>query len=117
MKNKKETKRAGKPAPKGDTTSTKRGNKRKAEMQFAAVLNGFEKWSSMMTYIKNMALQGKTTVSKGEAQQGVQADGAKLSPIERDWSAETEDEAWVHLQNRPTVSNANRWAASPERKQ
>ena len=50
--------------PKGDTTSTKRSDKRKAEMQSAAVLNGFETWSGMMTYIKNEALKSQAVVSK-----------------------------------------------------
>jgi hypothetical protein len=50
-----------------DSTITARSDKRKAEMQAAARLNGFETWSGMMTYIKNMALQGKVTVSKDNA--------------------------------------------------
>ncbi len=62
MKN--EKKGAGKPAPKGDTTSTRRSDKRKAEMQAAAVLNGFETWSGMMTFIKNQALEGKAVVKQ-----------------------------------------------------
>ena len=50
-----------------DSTITARSDKRKAELQAAAELNGFETWSGMMTYIKNMALQGKVTVSKDNA--------------------------------------------------
>jgi hypothetical protein len=50
-----------------DSTRTERSNKRKAEMQAAAELNGFLTWSGMMTYIKNQALQGKATVSKDNA--------------------------------------------------
>lgn len=50
-----------------DNTITARSDKRKAEMQAAAALNGFETWSGMMTYIKNQALQGKVTVSKDNA--------------------------------------------------
>jgi hypothetical protein len=50
-----------------DNTITARSDKRKAEMQAAAALNGFETWSGMMTYIKNQALQGKATVSKDNA--------------------------------------------------
>ena len=71
MKNKKQG--AGKPAPRKhnpdwkDSTITARSDKRKAELQAAAGLNGFETWSGMMTYIKNMALQGKVTVSKDNA--------------------------------------------------
>lgn len=65
---KKENKKgAGKPAPKGDTTSTRRSDKRKAEMQAAAVLNGFETWSGMMTFIKNEALKSKAVVNKNNA--------------------------------------------------
>jgi hypothetical protein len=47
-----------------DNTRTARSDKRKAELQAAAELNGFETWSSMMTYIKNQALQGRRTVNK-----------------------------------------------------
>jgi hypothetical protein len=36
------------------------------------------------------------------------ADGSILSPIERDWSGEVEDEAWAYL-HRP-AANANRSA-------
>lgn len=50
-----------------DNTITARSDKRKAQLQAAAELNGFETWSGMMTYIKNMALQGKATVSKDNA--------------------------------------------------
>ena len=50
-----------------DNTITARSDKRKAEMQAAAALNGFETWSGMMTYIKNQALQGKVTVNKNNA--------------------------------------------------
>ena len=53
---------AGKPAPKGDTTSTRRSDKRKAEMQASAILNGFETWSGMMTFIKNEALKGRAVI-------------------------------------------------------
>ena len=49
-----------------DATRTARSSKRKAEMQAAAQLNGFETWSGMMTYIKNMALQGSKTVTIGK---------------------------------------------------
>ena len=45
-----------------DTTRTARSDKRKAEMQAAAELNGFETWSGMMTYIKNKALEGQAVV-------------------------------------------------------
>lgn len=71
VKNKKQG--AGKPAPRKhnpawkDNTITARSDKRKSELQAAAELNGFETWSGMMTYIKNMALQGKATVSKDNA--------------------------------------------------
>lgn len=58
------TKGAGKPAPQGDTTQKRRQDKRKAEMQTAAKLNGFETWSGMMTYIKNNALEGRSVVVK-----------------------------------------------------
>ena len=51
-----------KPAPKGDTTQKRRQDKRKADMQAAAILNGFETWSAMMTFIKNQALEGKRAV-------------------------------------------------------
>jgi hypothetical protein len=57
MKNK--TKGGEKSPPK---SSTERSNKRKAEMQAAAILNGFQNWSAMMTHIKNMALAGKKVV-------------------------------------------------------
>ena len=66
MKN--EKKGAGKPAPRKhdpkwkDTTRTARSDKRKAELQAAAELNGFETWSGMMTYIKNKALEGQAVV-------------------------------------------------------
>lgn len=50
-----------------DNTINARSDKRKAEMQAAAELNGFEKWSTMMTYIKNQALDGKAVVSRGNA--------------------------------------------------
>jgi hypothetical protein len=50
-----------------DNTITARSDKRKAEMQAAAALNGFETWSGMMTYIKNKALEGQAVVSKGNA--------------------------------------------------
>jgi hypothetical protein len=53
---KKETKGAGKPAPKGDTTSTKRSNAKIARWQAAAERDGFETWS-----------QALTAWSKGEA--------------------------------------------------
>lgn len=59
-----ENKGAGKPATKCATTSTRRSDKRKAEMQAAAVLNGFETWSGMMTFIKNEALKGNAVVIK-----------------------------------------------------
>lgn len=36
-------------------------------------------------------------VSDVAAQQMRAADGAKLSPIERDWSGEVEDKAWAYL--------------------
>jgi hypothetical protein len=68
MKNKKQG--AGKPAPRKrnpiwkDNTITARSDKRKAEMQAAAILNGFENWSSMMTYIKNKALEGKVVINQ-----------------------------------------------------
>ena len=71
MKNKKQG--AGKPAPRKhnpawkDSTITARSDKRKAEMQAAAELNGFETWSGMMTYIKNEALKGRAVVSNGNA--------------------------------------------------
>lgn len=45
-----------------DNTITARSDKRKAEMQAAAELNGFETWSGMMTYIKNKALEGQAVV-------------------------------------------------------
>lgn len=35
------------------------------------------------------------------AEQMRAADGAKLSPIERDWSGEVEDKAWAYLQKPP----------------
>lgn len=47
-----------------DNTITARSDKRKAEMQAAAALNGFETWSGMMTYIKNEALKGRVVVIK-----------------------------------------------------
>jgi hypothetical protein len=47
-----------------DDTRTARSDKRKAELQAAAKLNGFETWSSMMTYIKNQALKGTVTIKK-----------------------------------------------------
>ena len=50
-----------------DNTITARSDKRKAEMQAAAEMNGFETWSGMMTYIKNKALEGHAVVSKGNA--------------------------------------------------
>ena len=50
-----------------DNTITARSDKRKAEMQAAAELNGFETWSGMMTYIKNKALEGKAVVSTSNA--------------------------------------------------
>lgn len=50
-----------------DNTINARSDKRKAEMQAAAELNGFETWSGMMTYIKNEALKGWTVVSKNNA--------------------------------------------------
>ena len=50
-----------------DTTRTARSDKRKAEMQEAAELNGFETWSGMMTFIKNEALKGKAVVNKNNA--------------------------------------------------
>lgn len=49
-----------------DNTITARSDKRKAEMQAAARLNGFETWSGMMTYIKNMAMQGVVVVNKDD---------------------------------------------------
>lgn len=45
-----------------DNTITARSDKRKAELQAAAELNGFETWSGMMTYIKNKALEGQAVV-------------------------------------------------------
>lgn len=45
-----------------DSTRTARSDKRKAELQAAAELNGFETWSGMMTYIKNKALEGQAVV-------------------------------------------------------
>ena len=64
---------AGFPAPRKhnpawkDNTRTARSDKRKAELQAAAELNGFEPWSGMMTYIKNEALKGRAVVSKDNA--------------------------------------------------
>jgi hypothetical protein len=63
-----EKKRGGAKAPRKhdpkwkDTTRTARSDKRKAELQAAAELNGFETWSGMMTYIKNKALEGQAVV-------------------------------------------------------
>ncbi len=45
-----------------DNTRTARSDKRKAELQEAAKLNGFETWSAMLTYIKNQALEGRTVI-------------------------------------------------------
>lgn len=45
-----------------DNTRNARSDKRKAELQAAARLNGFETWSGMMTYIKNQALLGRKVV-------------------------------------------------------
>lgn len=50
-----------------DNTITARSDKRKAELQAAAELNGFETWSGMMTFIKNQALAGRAVVSKDNA--------------------------------------------------
>jgi len=50
-----------------DNTINARSDKRKSELQAAAELNGFEKWSTMMTYIKNEALAGRAVVSNGNA--------------------------------------------------
>lgn len=50
-----------------DNTITARSDKRKAQLQMAAELNGFNKWSTMLTYIKNQALDGKAVVSRGNA--------------------------------------------------
>lgn len=47
-----------------DNTRTARSDKRKAELTAAAVLNGFEKWSSMLTYIKNEALKGRAVIKR-----------------------------------------------------
>jgi len=56
MQSKSKKKGAGKPAPKGDTTSTKRSNAKIARWQAAAERDGFETWS-----------QALTAWSKGEA--------------------------------------------------
>lgn len=47
-----------------DNTRTARSNKRKAELQLAAELNGFETWSGMMTFIKNSALRGERVIKR-----------------------------------------------------
>ena len=47
-----------------DTTRTARSDKRKAELQTAAELNGFATWSGMMTYVKNEAKKGKAVIKK-----------------------------------------------------
>lgn len=47
-----------------DSTRSVRSKKRILELQAAAVLNGFETWSGMMTYIKNEALKGKAVVKR-----------------------------------------------------
>ena len=66
---KSKTKGAGKPAPKGDTTSTKRSNAKIARWQAAAERDGFETWS-----------QALTAWSKGEAcLTKVAADGGKAA--------------------------------------
>jgi len=44
---------AGKPAPKGDTTSTKRSNAKIARWQAAAERDGFETWSQALTAWSN----------------------------------------------------------------
>jgi len=47
-----------------DNTITARSDKRKAQLRMAAELNGFDKWSTMLTYIKNQALDGKAVVKQ-----------------------------------------------------
>ena len=65
-----ETKKGSRKAPRThqahwkDNTIAARSDKRKAELQAAAVLNGFATWSGMMTYIKNEALKGKAVVKR-----------------------------------------------------
>lgn len=47
-----------------DNTRTARSDKRKAELQAAAELNGFETWSGMLTYIKNEAIKKRIVIIK-----------------------------------------------------
>ncbi len=47
-----------------DRTSATRTLKRYAELQAAAELNGFDRWSTMLTYIKNQATEGRVVVVK-----------------------------------------------------
>lgn len=56
--------RCGEPVKFKAKSSTERGDKRKSDMQAAAILNGFENWSAMMTYIKNQALAGRAVINK-----------------------------------------------------
>jgi hypothetical protein len=64
--NKNEKKGAGKPAltPKRQAQNQASRDKYLDELTAAAKLNGFPKWSTMMTHIKNAAKQGRATVSK-----------------------------------------------------
>ncbi len=47
-----------------DHTRAARTLKRYAELQTAAELNGFDRWSTMLTYIKNQAADGRVVVLK-----------------------------------------------------
>jgi len=49
MKDKTKSQGAGFPAPKGDTTSTKRSGAKVARWQAAAERDGFETWSQALT--------------------------------------------------------------------
>jgi len=68
-----------------------------------------EQWAietaqNIMHYLREAEHLGYYDVAR-IIQQAVQqlraADGAKLSPIERNWSGEVEDEAWAYLQKPP----------------
>ena len=45
-----------------DNTRKQRQDKRKAELTEAAIINGFETWSGMLTYIKEQAKRGRVVV-------------------------------------------------------
>jgi hypothetical protein len=44
--------------------NAEKSRKRRAELEEAAVLNGFDNWSAMLTYIKNEAKEGRKVILK-----------------------------------------------------